>query len=75
LHDDVDRAALQLGQAQPEAVPVELLPRHAGLDRHVLVADAAVTGDQVEVEPARVASLDLAELRGDQVVVEQPHWK
>ena len=73
LHDDVDRAALELRQPELEAVVVELLPRHARLDRHVLVADPAVAGDEVEAELAEIARLDLAQLAGHEVVVEEVH--
>ena len=62
LDDDVDRAALELREAQLEPVAVELLPRDAGLDRDVLVADPAVPRDEVEAELADVAGLDVAEL-------------
>ena len=44
-----------------------------GLDRDVLVADPPVAGDELEAELADVARLDVAELRGDEVVVEQVH--
>src|SRR3954466_12944803 len=50
LHDDVDGAPFQLRQPQLEAVAVELLPRHAWLDRHVVVADPTVPGDEIEPE-------------------------
>ena len=73
LHDDVDRAALELRQPQLEAVAVELLPRDAGLDRDVLVADPAVAGDEIEAELPEVARLDVPELGRDQVVVEEVH--
>ena len=53
LDDDVDRAALELGEAQLEAEPVELLPGDARLVARVLVADAPVAGDELEAELAR----------------------
>ena len=73
LDDDVDGAALELGEPQLEPVAVELLPRDARLDRDVLVADPAVAGDQVEAELAEVARLDVAQLARDEVVVEEVH--
>ena len=73
LHDDVHRAALELREPQLEAVVVELLPGDPGLDRDVVVADPAVARDEMEAELAQVASLDVAELRGDEVVVEELH--
>lgn len=73
LDDDVDRAPLQLGKAWLEAVVVELLPRRPGLDRYVLLADTPVARDEVEPELAEVTRFDVAELGGDQVVVEELH--
>src|SRR5436190_14289300 len=52
LHDNVDRPALQLREAELEAVAVELLPRDAGLEGDVVVADPPVAGDEVEAELA-----------------------
>src|SRR5581483_10864284 len=65
--------ALELGKAQLEPFAPELLPRRARLDCHVLVADPPVAGDEREPELAQVAGLDVAELRGDEVVVEKLH--
>ena len=73
LDDDVDRAPLELAQPQLEPVVVELLPARAGLDRDVVVADPAVAGHEVEAELADVAGLDVPQLRGDEVVVEEVH--
>ena len=73
LDDDVDRAPLELREPQLEPVAVELLPRDAGLERDVLVADPAVARDQVEAELADVARLDVAQLARDEVVVEELH--
>src|SRR5581483_5119534 len=73
LHHYVDAAALELGKAQLEPFALELLPRRARLDCHVLVADPPVAGDEREPELAQVAGLDVAELRGDEVVVEKLH--
>ena len=73
LDDDVDRAALELGQAELEADLVELLPRDAGLERLVLLADPAVPRDEAERELAEVPRLHLADARGDEVVVEELH--
>src|SRR5581483_8911211 len=73
LHDDVHGAALELGQPELEAAALELLPRHAGLDRHVLVVDAAVARDEVEAELPDVAGLDIDDRRGDEVVVKEAH--
>src|SRR5688500_3091147 len=39
LDDDVDRAALELGQPELEAAPVEVVPGDAGLERRLLVVD------------------------------------
>jgi hypothetical protein len=36
----------------------------------VLFADPAIPGDEIEAQLAQVAGLELAELGGDQVVVE-----
>ena len=52
---------------------VELLPRHPGLERLVLLADAAVARDEAERELAEVARLHLPDPRGDEVVVEELH--
>src|SRR5205823_1567954 len=75
LHDDVHGAPLELRQPELEAVLLELLPRDARLDRDVLVADPPVPRDEVEPEPPDVPSLDVAQLRGDQVVVEEVHGR
>ena len=73
LDDDVDRAALELGEPKPEADPVELLPRRPRLVRRGLLAEAAVTGDEREAELGEIALLDLPHLARDQVVVEEVH--
>ena len=71
LDDDVDGAALELGEPQLEAHPVELGPRHAGLEGDGVLADPPVPLDQVEAELRDVARLDVADPAGDEVVVEQ----
>src|SRR5947199_4187601 len=71
LDDHVDRPALELAQAMAEPEPLQLLPRDTGLVVHLLVADAPVAGDQPKAESRQVAGLDLADVAGDQVVVEQ----
>ena len=73
LHDDVDRAALELRQAQLEALAVELLPRGPRLDRDVVLPDPPVARDEIESELAHVARLDVPELARHQVVVEEVH--
>ena len=73
LDDDVDAAALHLGQPQLEAEPVELLPRHPGLERLVLLADTPVPRDQPEAELADVPRLDLPDLARHEVIVEELH--
>ena len=73
LDDDVDGAALELGEPQLEAHLVELLPRDPGLERLVVLADPAVARDERERELADVARLDLAHAARDQVVVEELH--
>src|SRR5262249_13658162 len=73
LDHDVHSPAFELRQPQLEPVVVEPLPRDARLDGDVLVADPPVAGDQVEAEAAQVPRLDLAELRRDEVVVEEVH--
>ena len=62
LHDDVHAAPLELREAELEATLVELLPRDARLERREVVAEPAVTGDEVEAELADVARLDLPDL-------------
>ena len=61
LDDDVHRAALELGQPQLEAEPVEVLPGDARLVARVLVADPPVAGDELEAELGEVPGLDLAD--------------
>ena len=73
LDDDVHRALLELGQPELEAHRVELAPGDAGLVRGELLADAAVSCDEVERELADVARLDLADAARDEVVVEELH--
>ena len=73
LDDHVDGAALELGQPQLEPQPVELLPRHSGLEGLVLLSDPAVPRDEAECELAQVARLDLPDPRGDEVVVKELH--
>ena len=73
LDDDVDRAALELREAQLEAHPVELLPGDSGLEGLIVVADPAVARDELERELADVARLDLAHPARDEVVVEELH--
>ena len=73
LDDDVHRALLELGQPQLETHRVELAPRDARLVRRELLADPAVTRDEVERELADVAGLDLADAARDEVVVEELH--
>ena len=73
LDDDVDGAPLELRQAQAKAEPVELLPRHAGFEVRLLVADPAVPRDELEAELGDVACLDVAHLARHQVVVEELH--
>src|SRR6185437_2414862 len=73
LDDDVDGSSLELGQPQSKSLPVELLPRHAGLEVRLLVADPAVARDELEAELRGVACLDLAHLARHQVVVEELH--
>ena len=73
LDDDVDGAALELGQPELETQPVELLPRHSGLEGLVLLADPAVPRDEAEGELAEVARLHLPDPRGDEVVMEELH--
>src|SRR5262249_16948383 len=50
LDDDVDGAALELGQPQLEAELVELLPAGAGLEGGQVLADAPVPRDELEAE-------------------------
>jgi putative membrane protein len=73
LHDDVDRAALQLGQPQLEAATVEIVPGVAGLERNQVVPHPPVAGDELEAELPEVARLDLPDPARDQVVVEEMH--
>jgi len=73
LDDNVDGPLLELGEAQLEAFRVELFPRHAGLERREVLADAPVARDEVEAELADIARLDLADAARDEVVVEQLH--
>ena len=73
LDDDVDRAALELREPVPEALPLELLPRDAGLEVHLVLADPPVARDQPEAELAQVARLDVAHVARHQVVVEELH--
>ena len=73
LDDDVDGALLELGQAQLEALRVEVLPRHARLEGRELLADAPVARDEIEAELADIARLDLADAARDEVVVEELH--
>ena len=75
LDDDVDRAPLELGQPELEPPAVELLPGDACLDRHVLVVDPPVAGHQMEAELADVPRLDVDDLGGHEVVVEEAHGK
>ena len=70
LHDDVDGAALELGQPELEAELVELVPGDARLVARVLLADAAVARDELEPELREVARLDLADPARHEVVVE-----
>jgi hypothetical protein len=73
LHDHVDRSSLQLAQAVPEALLLELVPRDPGLEVNLVLADAPVARDQLEAELAEVAGLDLPHVARDQVVVEEIH--
>src|SRR5947209_1063184 len=73
LDDDVDGAPLELAEPQLEAHTVELAPRDAGLERHGVLADAAVPRDEVEAELRDVARLDVPDPAGHEVVVEEPH--
>jgi len=73
LHDHVHGTMLELGEPQLEAVTVEHLPGRSRLGRDVLVSDPAVPGDQIEAQLAQVASFEVAELGGDQVVMEDVH--
>src|SRR5581483_7190627 len=73
LHDDVDGAELELREPELEPGLVQLRPRHPGLERLEVFADAAVPRDEVETELADVARLDLADAARDEVVVEQVH--
>src|SRR5438874_7006980 len=73
LHDHVHCAALELREAELEAVAVELLPRDAGLEGDMVVADPPVARDEVETELADVACLDCAQLARHEVVVEEVH--
>ena len=73
LDDHVDSAALELGESELEAEPVELLPRGALLERGRLLADPSVPRDELEGELAEVPRLDLPHLARDQVIVEQLH--
>ena len=71
LDDDVDRAALELGEPVLEALLLELLPGDAGLEVHLVLADPPVARDQPEAELAQVARLDVTDVARYQVVVEQ----
>src|SRR5512133_272952 len=73
LDDDVDGAAFELGQPEPESEPVELVPGDAGLEVRLLVADPTVAGDEAEAELRDVARLDVTHLARHQVVVEELH--
>ena len=73
LDDDVDRSALELREAELERVLLELLPRDARLDGDVVLADPPVARDELEPELSHVARLDVPELGGYQVVVEEVH--
>src|SRR5439155_17380082 len=73
LDDDVHGAAFELRQPELEAHAVQVLPAVARLERGHLLADAAVTSDEIEAELAEVTGLDLPHLARDQVVVEQLH--
>src|SRR5438105_2446047 len=73
LDDDVHGAALELGEAELEAEPVELVPGHAGLEGHGVFPDPAVASDEVEPELREVAGLHVADPSCDEVVVEEPH--
>jgi glyoxylase I family protein len=73
LYHDVDRAELELRQAQLEPERVELHPRHPRLVRRQVLPDAAVARDQLEAELADVARFDLAHLARHEVVVEEVH--
>jgi hypothetical protein len=75
LDDDVDRAALELGEPVPEALLLELVPRDAGLEVHLVLADPPVARDQPEAELAQVARLDVADVARHQVVVEELHGR
>src|SRR5262249_36909798 len=71
--EEVHRSSFQLGQTQLEPAALERVPGDPRLDRDVLVVDAAVARDQVEAQLPDVASLDVDDLGGDQVVVEEAH--
>ena len=74
LHDDVDGAALQLGQPQLEPHRGRGRPsRSPASNEVVLLADAAVPGDELEAELADVARLDLPHLARHEVVMEEMH--
>src|SRR5215211_1540574 len=61
LDDDVDGAALELGQPQLEADPVQLVPRNARLVARVLFADAPVARHELEAELRQIARLNFAD--------------
>src|SRR5712691_12216034 len=73
LHDDVDRAQLELGQPQLEPDRIQLRPRHAGLVGRQVLADPPMPRYQVEAELADVPRLDLSHAARHQVVVEEMH--
>src|SRR5262249_51368973 len=73
LHDDVDRAELELGEPELEAERVELGPGDSGLVRREVLADAPMARNEVEAELADVARLDFANPARHQVVVEEMH--
>jgi glyoxylase I family protein len=73
LDDDVDGAALELGEAQAKAQLVELLPRDARLVMRLLVADPPVARHELEAELGDVARLHVPHLARHEVVVEELH--
>jgi len=75
LDDDVDCAALELRQPELEPYAIQVLPAVACLEGGHLLADPAVSRDQVEAELADVARLDLSHLARHQVIVEELHTR
>ena len=73
LDDDVDRAALELGEPEPEALCSSSSHETPASNEHLVLADPPVARDQLEAELAEVARLDLADVARHEVVVEQLH--